>query len=145
MVRAYSPKLALAQFAGEPSLSHEHLLGGIFGIDVGAFPAQLSTINLAVRHLSDMANYPRIAGASFFEAQAGIPLYDIPLTGDSERSVAIGEVDTIAGNTPYIRQEGIGRADKSNLAELFREEWPGQTMLSGRSDMYALSATPPTF
>ena len=137
LVRAYSRKRALAQSFGGPPLTHERLLGDIFGIDVGAFPAQLSTINLAVRHLSDEANYPRVARASFFDAQAGIPLYDIPLTGDSVRSVALKEVDAVVGNPPYIRQEGIGRVEKSNYAELFRKEWPGQTMLSGRSDIYA--------
>ena len=137
LVRAYSRKRTLAQSSGRPTLSHEQLLESIFGIDVGAFPAQLSTINLAVRHLSDEANYPRVARASFFDAQTGIPMYDIPLTGESTRSIALEEVDAVIGNPPYIRQEGITRDDKSNYAELFRREWPGQKMLSGRSDIYA--------
>ena len=137
LVRAYSRKRTLAQSAGGPPLSHERLLGDIFGVDIGAFPAQLSTINLAVRHLSDEANYPRVAKASFFDAQAGIPLYDIPLTSDSKRSIALEEVDAVVGNPPYIRQESIGPVDKSIYAELFRKEWPGQTKLSGRSDIYA--------
>ena len=137
LVRAYSRKRTLAQSAGGPPLSHERLLGDIFGVDIGAFPAQLSTINLAVRHLSDEANYPRVAKASFFDARAGVPLYDIPLTGDSKRSIALEEVDAVVGNPPYIRQESIGHVDKSRYAELFRIEWPGQTKLSGRSDIYA--------
>ena len=137
LVRAYSRKRALAQSAGGSPLSHERLLADIFGIDIAAFPAQLSTINLAVRHLSDEANYPRVARASFFDAQAGIPLYDIPLSGDSVRSIALKEVDAVVGNPPYIRQESIGSVDKSSYAELFRTEWPGQTMLSKRSDIYA--------
>ena len=57
LVRAYSRKHALAQSPGGPPVSHESLLSEIFGIDIAAFPAQLSTINLAVRHLSDEANY----------------------------------------------------------------------------------------
>ena len=137
LVRAYSRKRALAQSAGGSPLSHERLLADIFGIDIAAFPAQLSTINLAVRHLSDEANYPRVARASFFDAQAGIPLYDIPLSGDSVRSIALKEVDAVVGNPPYIRQESIGSVDKASYAELFRTEWPGQTMLSKRSDIYA--------
>ena len=84
---------------------HQQLLGEIFGIDVGAFPAQLSTINLAVRRLSDESNYPRVARASFFDAQAGIPLYDIPLTGESVRSISLDKLDAGVGNPPYIRQE----------------------------------------
>ena len=137
LVRAYSRKRALAESAGGLSRSHEQLLSEIFGIDIGAFPAQLSTINLAVRQLSDEANYPRVAKASFFDAKAGSPLYDIPLSGAGVRSVALEEVDAVVGNPPYIRQESIGSADKSSYAELFRTEWPDETMLSGRSDIYA--------
>ena len=73
LVRAYARKRALGQSAGAPPLSHGRLLDQIFGIDIGAFPAQLSTINLAVRHLSDEANYPLVAKASFFDAQRGNP------------------------------------------------------------------------
>ena len=137
LVRAYSRKRALAQSGGDSPVSHESLLSEIFGIDIGAFPAQLSTINLAVRHLSDEANYPRVARASFFDAQAGIPLYDIPLTGDSVRSIALDQVNAVVGNPPYIRQEAINRVDKSNYRNLHESEWPGQTALSGRSDIYA--------
>ena len=136
LVRAYARKRALAQSAGGPPLSHGRLLDQIFGIDVGAFPAQLSTINLAVRHLSDEANYPLVARASFFDAQQGNPLYSRPLSDGLAQMIPLEQVDAVVGNPPYIRQEAIGRIDKSNYAELFRREWPGQTKLSGRSDIY---------
>ena len=137
LVRAYSRKRELAQSAGESPRSHEQLLSEIFGIDIGAFPAQLSTINLAVRQLSDEANYPRVAKASFFDATAGLPLYDIPLGNNGIQSVALEEVDAVVGNPPYIRQESIASADKSSYAEQFGVEWPDETKLSGRSDIYA--------
>ena len=137
LVRAYARKRALTQSAGSSQVSHQRLLGQIFGVDIAAFPAQLSTINLAVRHLSHEPNYPRVAKASFFDAQAGNPLYDIPLTGDSVRSIALEEVDAVVGNPPYIRQEAIPHVDKSSYADLFRSEWPGHTKMSGRSDIYA--------
>ena len=136
LVRAYARKRTMTAAVGN-TLDHQRLLGEIFGIDVGAFPAQLSTINLAVRHLSDESNYPRVAKASFFDAQAGIPLYDIPLTGRSVRSVALEELDAVIGNPPYIRQEMIDKANKESYRYLFEMEWPGQTRLSGRSDIYA--------
>ena len=78
-----------------------------------------------------------MARDSFFNAQAGIPLYDIPLTGDSVRSIALDEVDAVVGNPPYIRQESINKVDKDNYRNLHEMEWPGQTGLSGRSDIYA--------
>ena len=136
LVRAYARKRALAQVSGRSGFSHGRLLDQIFGIDVGAFPAQLSTINLAVRHLSDEANYPLVARASFFDAQPGNPIHTRPLSDGGEQPMPLEEVDAVVGNPPYIRQEGIDRIDKSNYAELFRREWPGQTKLSGRSDIY---------
>ena len=136
LVRAYARKQALAQSSGGPALSHDRLLDQVFGIDVGAFPAQLSTINLAVRHLSDEANYPLVAKANFFDAQRGNPLYSRPMSDGQEQMIPLEEVDAVVGNPPYIRQEGIDRVAKSNYAELFRREWPGQTKLSGRSDIY---------
>ena len=136
LVRAYYRKRALAGTSQDSPDSHEKLLNEIYGVDIAAFPAQLSTINLAVRHLSDQGNYPRVAKASFFDAQAGIPLYDIPLTGDSTRSIALQELDAVVGNPPYIRQEGISRTDKDHYKQLYATEWRGQTALSGRSDIY---------
>ena len=137
---------ARAVSSAAPQVSHESLLSEIFGIDIAAFPAQLSTINLAVRHLSDEANYPRVARDSFFNAQAGIPLYDIPLTGDAVRSIALEQVDAVVGNPPYIRQEGINKVDKDNYRNSPRNaEWPGQTGLDrgGRTSTPTSSAMPP--
>ena len=73
LVRAYYRKRQLAGITEDTPTTHERMLDEIFGVDIAAFPAQLSTINLAVRHLSDQGNYPRVARASFFDAQAGIP------------------------------------------------------------------------
>ncbi len=53
------------------------------------------------------------------------------------RSIALKDVDAVVGNPPYIRQESINSVDKSYYAQLFRTEWPGQTLLSKRSDIYA--------
>ena len=48
LVRAYARKRVLSQSSSDSAVSHQKLLSEIFGIDIGAFPAQLSTINLAV-------------------------------------------------------------------------------------------------
>ena len=137
LVRAYYRKRELSGVAEDTPATHEKLLDEIFGVDIAAFPAQLSTINLAVRHLSDQGNYPRVAKASFFDAHSGIPLYDIPLTGDSTRNIALRDLDAVVGNPPYIRQELIGPKDKAKYNALYRAQWPGHTALSRRSDIYA--------
>ena len=124
LVRAYARKRTMAAAKGRAS-DHQRLLGQVFGIDIGAFPAQLSTINLAVRHLSDESNYPRVAKASFFDAQAGIPLYDIPLTGESARSIVPEDLDAVIGNPPYIRQEMIDPGRQRQLPAPVRDAVAG--------------------
>ena len=136
LVRAYARKRVLCE-AQEQQSDHQSVLSQIFGIDIAAFPAQLSTINLAVRQLSDEPNYPRVAKANFFDAQVGMPLNNIPLTGDAIRTVPLEPLDAVVGNPPYIRQEKIGAINKYNYRNLFESEWRGQTRLSGRSDIYA--------
>jgi type I restriction-modification system DNA methylase subunit len=136
LVRAYARKRALAERANQEQ-SHQQLIGQIFGVDVAAFAAQLATINLAVRHLSDEANYPRVARADFFYAEAGVPLYHVPLTGNAVRDIALRDLDAVVGNPPYLRQERLATDYKTKLANLLRNDWPGMRRLSGRSDIYA--------
>jgi type I restriction-modification system DNA methylase subunit len=136
LIRAYARKRALAERANQEQ-SHQQLIGQIFGVDVAAFAAQLATINLAVRHLSDEANYPRVARADFFDAQAGAPLYHVPLTGNADRDIALVDLDAVVGNPPYLRQEGLAPDYKARLVNLLRKDWPGMKPLSGRSDIYA--------
>ncbi len=136
LVRGYARKRALAERANLEQ-SHQQLIGQIFGVDRAAFPAQLATINLAVRHLSDEANYPRVARADFFDAQAGAPLYHLPLTGNAVRDISLGDLDAVVGNPPYLRQEGLAPDYKARLVNILQNDWPGIRQLSGRSDIYA--------
>ena len=73
LVRAYHRKRALAGIVTDSHVTHERMLGELFGVDIGAFPAQLSTINLAVRHLSDHGNYPRVAKGIFLTPKPASP------------------------------------------------------------------------
>ncbi len=137
LVRAYARKRALAERAHQEQ-SHQQLIGQIFGVDRAAFPAQLATMNLAVRHLSDEANYPLVAREDFFDAQVGgAPLYHVPLTGNAVRDIALGDLDAVVGNPPYLRQEGLAPDYKNRLVNILRNDWPGIRPLSGRSDIYA--------
>lgn len=138
LVRAYARKRALAVQEGR-DLAHHELLTQISGTDIAAFPAQLSTINLAVRHLSDEANYPQVAQKDFFEVRAGVSLMRLPALGDgAPQEVVIDELDAVVGNPPYLRQEQLTREQKQRLAALIGQEWrgPGRPSFSGRSDIY---------
>jgi type I restriction-modification system DNA methylase subunit len=135
LVRAYARKRALALRRGE-SPTHDQLLSEIIGIDRATFPAQLSIINLAVRNITQTANYPRIVRQDFFEARKGEALSFVVSANGSTGEVILRDLDSVIGNPPYIRQEELPRPYKDHLGNLFHSEWPGQKVPSGRSDIY---------
>lgn len=139
LVRAYARKGALARQEGQKT-DHKQLLSELFGCDIAAFPAQLSTINLAVRHLSDEPNYPQVVQRDFFEVRRDLPFARLPRGPNGAiEEVFVGELDAIVANPPYVRQEELPHAYKTRLNILAAKEWRGEAppRLSGRSDIYA--------
>jgi len=139
LVRAYARKRALATQAGR-GRSHQELLQELFGVDIASFPAQLATINLAVRQLGDEANYPQVVRKDFFEVRSNLAVGRLPVAAGQpeERDVVIANLDTVVGNPPYVRQEELNREYKEALQVLVGEEYRGvaNPRLSGRSDLY---------
>ena len=136
LVRAYARK----RFLADPTPEHAQLLEEIKGIDISAYPAHLSTLNLATRQLVDTQNYPLVARSDFFDVRPDRPLFHVPLGiaglgGGQATLLEVGKVDAVVGNPPYIRQELLGDAYKEKLANLIEAEFPG-TVLSQRSDIY---------
>ncbi|MCX6345440.1 MAG: N-6 DNA methylase [Armatimonadetes bacterium] len=137
LVRAYSRKRDLSGGA----LKHEELLRQLYGVDISAYPAHLTTINLATRDLIDRANYPLVARKDFFDIQPGQPIFHVPLGSDDGQiaMLDIGKVDAIVGNPPYVRQEKIGeyygQKYKDRLRDQSLRDAPG-CLLSGRSDIH---------
>ncbi len=112
LVRAYNRKRFLAKTAGT-ELPHERLLDQLYGIDVSAYAAHLTTMNLATRDLIDEQNYPLVAQDDFFDAEPGRALFQVPIARGAEskqlRPVLIDRVDAVVGNPPYVRQEEISK------------------------------------
>ena len=141
LVRAYARKRSLAAREGRYP-SHQELLADLYGIDIAAFPAQLSTINLAARHLAAEANYPRVARENFFDVTPGKVILRLPLgspdSPNEPQAIAMGDIEAVVGNPPYIRQEELSKEYKGRLAELVGREYvgPARPKLSGRSDIY---------
>ena len=135
LVRAYVLKRALS--AG--SLSHVDLLQQIKGIDLSAYAAHLSTINLATRDLIDEKNYPLVARSDFFKVKRGESVFHVPMSvhgrGKQMTPLEVGEVDAIVGNPPYVRQEELPKDYKKLLSDLIESEFPDAD-LSGRSDLH---------
>lgn len=135
LVRAYARKQALGQRYGDTP-SHDELLSEIYGIDTATFPAQLSIINLAVRNITQTANYPRIVRRDFLETRKGESISYVTADGGNTKNFNLDGLDAVVGNPPYIRQEVLSRQYKDRLKNNFRLEWPGHTTPTGRSDIY---------
>jgi len=135
LVRAYILKRELSG----GSLAHVDLLQQIKGIDLSAYAAHLSTINLATRDLIDERNYPLVARSDFFNVKRGEAVFHVPMSvqGKGKQTVPleIGEVDCIVGNPPYVRQELLSSQYKKLLTGLVEIEFP-DAKLSGRSDLH---------
>ncbi len=74
LVRAYQRKKDLSG----GSLSHEKLIGQLYGTDISAYPVHLTTMNLATRDLKEGANYPMVARRDFFKAKLNAKIFKVP-------------------------------------------------------------------
>jgi len=137
LVRAYARKRDLS--GGQ--LKHQDIIQQLYGVDISAYPAHLTTINLATRDLIDEANYPLVAREDFFRVNPRAAIFHIPMgtVGSQFAALEIDKVDAIVGNPPYIRQEKIGeyhgRKYKDRLRKQAERDAPGAD-LSGRSDIH---------
>lgn len=118
LVRAYNRKKFLADRAAVV-LPHDQLLDQLFGVDLSAYAAHLTTMNLATRDLIDEQNYPLVAQSDFFDVKPDGMLLQVPLAaGEGARQlrpVVIGAVDAVVGNPPYVRQEEISKPPTATL------------------------------
>jgi len=147
LVRAYDMK----RTTGERN--HLRLLSQIWGVDIAAFPAELATINLFARDISEYANFPRVVQKDFFEIKPGDKFEFPPPKPNVDPNLKITETipsfDAAVGNFPFIRQELIEqkvKGYKGKLDQVLEKEWRGQyselfkngeTKLSGQADIYA--------
>ncbi len=144
LVRAYARKKYL-----KPSLTHQEIITSLHGVDISAYPAHLTTLNLATRDLIDEENYPLVARSDFFDIRADKRFLMLPrhtevsrlqakgLGTTTQREIFLqhGSLDAIVGNPPYLRQEDIPKDKKPAYQQLVEREWPG-IKLSGRSDLH---------
>lgn len=73
---------------------HKELLKQVYGIDINPFPAQLSSINLAIRNLKVRSEQINLLPMDFFKVK--------PRTAPLPK-----EFDVVVTNPPYTRQEEV--------------------------------------
>ncbi|KPV63623.1 MAG: N5-glutamine S-adenosyl-L-methionine-dependent methyltransferase [Candidatus Bathyarchaeota archaeon BA2] len=108
-------------FADDNKL-HEEILNELYGIDINPFPAQLSSINLAIRNLKVTSRHINLFVSDFFKVK--------PLMG------IIPEVDVVVTNPPYTRQEEMECKDQIREEALTYSDG-SKIPLDARAGIYA--------
>lgn len=140
LVRAYN-RLKELREENNMDTKHDVILSQIIGIDINRFPAHLSAINLALQDLKSETKEVNLAVDDFFSIEAGqdrIVTEKVSVRKPAHSrlyealSSAVGGVDVIVGNPPYIRQEKIKNKEtcRQHLKNI------GHTDISERSDIY---------
>jgi type I restriction-modification system DNA methylase subunit len=83
----------------EDNKLHEEILNQLYGIDINPFPAQLSSINLAVRNLKVTSRNINLVVSDFFKVKPSM-------------SIIPKELDVVVTNPPYTRQEEMEYKDQ---------------------------------
>jgi type I restriction enzyme M protein len=118
----------------QPRLKHEELLLKIWGVDIGKFPAELSTINLFRQDPSNFENFPRVIHKDIFKLFPGDEFEFPPPTSGSNYNkikIPLPSFYGFVGNFPFIRQELIEKKVKgyksfltSTLAKDYLTDYP---------------------
>ncbi len=107
----------------EDSKLHEEILNQLYGIDINQFPAQLSSINLAVRNLKVTSRNINLIVSDFFKVK--------PSTVILPR-----ELDVVVTNPPYTRQEEMEYKDQIREEALTYSDGT-KIQLDARAGIYA--------
>ncbi len=119
------------QFLSGNRMKHEEVLERIWGIDIGKFPAELSTINLFRQSPSNFENFPRVLKNDIFNIFTGMEIEFPPNNINYNQKynkikIQIPEFYGLVGNFPYIRQELIEKdvkGYKQTLTKLLAYEY----------------------
>jgi len=102
---------------------HQELLEQVYGVDINPFPAQLSSMNLAVRNLRVRSKHINLFPMDFFRVKQGMAL--LP-----------EEFDVVITNPPYTRQEEMEYKDKIRETALTYSDG-SKIDLDARAGIYA--------
>jgi type I restriction-modification system DNA methylase subunit len=114
--------------------SHERALADIWGCEITAFAAELSTVTLATSDTREPAAYPRVLLRDFFDMRPGLET-TLEIPGMLGRLHIPEHFDAVIGNPPYISYRRLTNQDAiinalASDAELVLPKF------SGKSDAY---------
>ncbi|WP_287236126.1 N-6 DNA methylase [Mesorhizobium sp.] len=114
--------------------THERSLADIWGCEITAFAAELSTVTLATSDTHEAAAYPRVLLRDFFEIRPGLET-PLEIPGIFGRLVVPMAFDAVIGNPPYISYRHITNQNMIVNA-LASDTDLALPKFSGKSDAY---------
>jgi hypothetical protein len=115
--------------------THDGALASIWGCEITAFAAELSTVTLATSDPTEAAAYPRVLLTDFFDIRPGIST-ELEIPGFPGKLRVPESFDAVVGNPPYIsyrrqtNQQTVIRALASSPDNIVLPRF------SGKSDAY---------
>jgi hypothetical protein len=125
---AYHRKRALGE-------THGSALATIWGCEITAFAAELSTVTLVTSDTNEPAAYPRILLRDFFELKPGLET-ELEIPGELGRLKIPLQFDAVIGNPPYISYRRITNQVKILNALATASEDISMPKFTGKSDAY---------
>jgi hypothetical protein len=125
---AYRRKRALGE-------THISSLANIWGCEVTAFAAELSTVTLATSDTQEPAAYPRVILSDFFDLHPNSET-ELEIPGEQGRLRIPVQFDAVIGNPPYISYRRI--TNQSKILNAIATASPSISVpkFSGKSDAY---------
>jgi hypothetical protein len=116
--------------------AHGSALATIWGSEITAFAAELSTVTLATSDTHEPAAYPRVLLRDFFELRPGLET-ELEIPGELGRLKVPAVFDAIIGNPPYIPYRHV--TNQSKILNALATASAGIVMpkFTGKSDAYA--------
>ncbi|WP_020467750.1 HsdM family class I SAM-dependent methyltransferase [Singulisphaera acidiphila] len=125
---AYHRKRALGE-------NHASALATIWGCEITAFAAELSTVTLVTSDTHEPAAYPRVLLRDFFELRPGLET-ELEIPGELGRLKIPTEFDAVIGNPPYISYRRITNQPKILNALATARDDITMPKFTGKSDAY---------
>jgi hypothetical protein len=125
---AYNRKKALGE-------THTSALATIWGCEITAFAAELSTVTLATSDTHETDAYPRILLRDFFDLSPGLET-DLEIPGELGQLKIPTEFDAVIGNPPYISYRRLTNQAKILNALATASDAITMPKFTGKSDAY---------
>jgi hypothetical protein len=125
---AYHLKRALGE-------NHRSALSTIWGCEITAFAAELSTVTLATSDTHEAAAYPRVLLRDFFDLSPNLET-DLEIPGELGRLRIPAAFDAVVGNPPYISYRRLTNQNKILNALATAAKTITLPKFSGKSDAY---------